>query len=344
MCEHTLIQFAHHTWSMWRGCSHASLTDGSDHPGCTHCYAETMSHRNPAVLGEWGPDSSRPLGTETYLTLPYKWDRAAQKAGERRRVFPSLMDPFEDRLDLTDFRHGLFRTIDACPHLDFLLFTKRPRLIREFWPGGYRKNVWLVYSSSDQTSLDDGVPHLLHCRDLAPVLGLSAEPLLGPINLQQYLVHCYECSMCCGWRHADRPSSEECNQCGNISSAFDEFCTCGAQDFSAICPNCGSHAVTDHPDTATLDWVIPGGESGPRARPCDVAWIRSLIRQCTEARVPIFVKQLGATPVHHEIVFDTDRGIDGQEFTHPLEYIKDTKGGSMTEWPLDLRIRQFPLP
>ncbi|MBL9048474.1 MAG: DUF5131 family protein, partial [Tabrizicola sp.] len=40
-----------------------------------------------------------------------------------------------------------------------------------------------------------------------------------------------------------------------------------------------------------IDWVIVGGESGPKARPCDVAWIRSIVQQCKAAAVPVFVKQ-----------------------------------------------------
>lgn len=46
-----------------------------------------------------------------------------------------------------------------------------------------RDNVWLIYSASDQQSLETGLSHLLKCRDLVPVLGLSLEPLIGPIDL-----------------------------------------------------------------------------------------------------------------------------------------------------------------
>jgi hypothetical protein len=37
--------------------------------------------------------------------------------------------------------------------------------------------------------------------------------------------------------------------------------------------------------------VIVGGEGGPNARPCNVEWIRSIVRQCAETGVPCFVKQ-----------------------------------------------------
>jgi protein gp37 len=42
-----------------------------------------------------------------------------------------------------------------------------------------------------------------------------------------------------------------------------------------------------------LDWVIVGAETGPGARPLKIEWVESIIGQCKEARVPVFVKKLG---------------------------------------------------
>ena len=42
-----------------------------------------------------------------------------------------------------------------------------------------------------------------------------------------------------------------------------------------------------------LQWVIVGGESGPRARPMEEAWAQDLLEQCARANVPAFLKQLG---------------------------------------------------
>lgn len=64
-----------------------------------------------------------------------------------------------------------------------------------------------------------------------------------------------------------------------------------------------------------LDWVIIGCESGPKRRPCDLDWIRSIVNQCKAANVPVFVKQLS---------------INGKVSHDPKE------------WPEDLRIRQWP--
>ncbi len=72
--------------------------------------------------------------------------------------------------------------------------------------------------------------------------------------------------------------------------------------------------------------MIVGGESGPGARPCDVAWIRSVIRQCREAGVACFVKQFGAQWARR------------QKYT----FRHDPKGGDPSEWPEEIRVREFP--
>jgi len=47
-------------------------------------------------------------------------------------------------------------------------------------------------------------------------------------------------------------------------------------------------------DLQGIDWVIVGGESGPRARPMKPEWVRDIRQQCQEAGVPFFFKQWGA--------------------------------------------------
>lgn len=46
-------------------------------------------------------------------------------------------------------------------------------------------------------------------------------------------------------------------------------------------------------DLSGIDWVIVGGESGPGARPMEVAWVRDVRRQCRDAGIPFFFKQWG---------------------------------------------------
>ena len=72
------------------------------------------------------------------------------------------------------------------------------------------------------------------------------------------------------------------------------------------------------------NWIIAGGESGLGARPCDVAWIRSIRDQCKSAEIPVFIKQLGSNPVG-------------------VPKLRSAKGGDAEEWPQDLRVREFPV-
>ena len=333
MAETTNIAWAHATWSPWRGCAKVS-------PGCDHCYAEAMSHRNPAVLGEWGTDGVRVVNKD--WNKPLQWDRAAAKAGERRRVFPSLCDWLEDRPDLDKPLAQFLSLIDATPNLDWLLLTKRPELFRkrlraaidsmpkrgtvgpftgprwntvDWLQGGepsgrpYPPNVWHIASVEDQARADERIGHLLAAP--AAVRGLSVEPLLGPIDLTPWLAS---------------PS-----------------------EYNVLKASRGEPAWDRRP---RISWVIAGGESGPNARPCDIAWIRSIVRQCRESGVPVFVKQLGANvvasndavadwfgSVGHLDMATTERF---QGATGRIRGLRHPKGGDPMEWPEDLRVQEFP--
>ena len=83
-------------------------------------------------------------------------------------------------------------------------------------------------------------------------------------------------------------------------------------------------------------WVIVGGESGKGARECHIDWVRSLVKQCKSANVPVFVKQLGSNPA------DALPYIDGVAHTNYFVKLRDRKGGDISEFPEDLQIREFP--
>ena len=103
-------------------------------------------------------------------------------------------------------------------------------------------------------------------------------------------------------------------------------------------------SVRDQDDVGRVDWVIAGGESGPGARPFELSWARNIVRQCRDAGVPVLVKQLGAA------ASDPENGIAGASLkVHPDAAglisirLKDRKGGDWSEWPEDLRIREYPV-
>jgi protein gp37 len=181
--QNSKIEWTDHTFNPWWGCEKVSA-------GCKNCYAETLDHR----LGEgkhWGPNSERKRMTTAYWNEPYKWDKAAAKAGRRDKVFcASMADVFEDHPDVQVHRERLWYTILSTPNLDWQLLTKRPenilRMVPESWTvtdvrgSWWPKNVWIGTSAETAETLGLRLNHLLSVP--APIRFLSCEPLLGPLG------------------------------------------------------------------------------------------------------------------------------------------------------------------
>ena len=129
------------------------------------------------------------------------------------------------------------------------------------WP---LPNVWLGVSVEDQTRADQRISDLLATP--AAVRWISAEPLLGPVNLNAIKMVDYvtsEGGSVQGWESALN------------GKRFDEW------------------SDGDSDGWPKLDWVVVGGESGKSARPMHPDWPRSLRDQCAAAGVPFFFKQWG---------------------------------------------------
>ena len=76
-------------------------------------------------------------------------------------------------------------------------------------------------------------------------------------------------------------------------------------------------------DLEGIYWVIVGGESGPRARPMKIEWVRDIRDRCDEANVPFFFKQWGGrTPKAG------GRKIEGREHNdRPVSRIEEREHG-----------------
>ncbi|HET9322057.1 MAG TPA: DUF5131 family protein, partial [Bryobacteraceae bacterium] len=99
-----------------------------------------------------------------------------------------------------------------------------------------------------------------------------------------------------------------------------------------------------------LDWIIAGGESGPGARPSQLAWYRKTQAQCREHKVAFFMKQTGAFAIT-AIAAEANGGqalgkVAQNEHGHLVEgwrlLTKDPKGETLEEWPEDIQVRQWP--
>jgi len=180
MGEGSRIEWTHHTFNPWWGCVKVSAA-------CLNCYAESLDRRvSGKANAHWGAASPRRFFGQAHWDEPLKWDKKAEAAGERHRVFcASMADVFELRDDLNAERLRLWRLIEATPHLDWLLLTKRPENIASLLPWrATRANLWLGTTAENQEQFDLRVPLLLEAP-AAAVRFLSCEPLLGPIDITE---------------------------------------------------------------------------------------------------------------------------------------------------------------
>lgn len=183
MSANSPIEWTDHTFNIAWGCMKVS-------PGCQHCYADTLSQRYGHKI--WGPakTTSRRTFGDKHWAEPIKWNRKAEAEGVRRRVFCSSMcDVFEEHSTIDQERAKLWPLIRATPWLDWQLLTKRPERIRENLPSDWGSgwpNVWLGTSVESQ-------PYVGRIKELASVAArvkfLSAEPLLGPLDLTTELYY-----------------------------------------------------------------------------------------------------------------------------------------------------------
>jgi len=189
MSEHSAIGWTDATWNPVTGCSHVS-------EGCRHCYAETLSLRMGWSKKPWTAQNAVEnvkLHADR-LDQPFSWRKP-------RRVFVnSMSDLFHEQVHF-EFIAAVFLTMVRCPRHTFQVLTKRPARMREFmrwmededaavggnlrdesaWPA---PNVWLGVSCEDQRTADERIPILLNTP--AAVRFISAEPLLGPIDLSAW--------------------------------------------------------------------------------------------------------------------------------------------------------------
>lgn len=227
---------------------------------------------------------------------------------------------------------GTYPVMPNSAGLDWLLLTKRPENWRMV-PEDVRPLVWLGTSISDQTTAEEWVPRLLDAQGFRYRF-LSVEPMIGPVDLSQWterIDHCNHCGAENGPQGPDR-----CPECGKEGTLIS---TWGADEAARY--RTGERYTTDEGQKDVdggggINWVIVGGESGPKARPCNVEWIRSIVRQCAEAGVPCHVKQLGTKPMSNGLPFVKVVGESS------FSGLNDSKGGDWDEWPEGLRVRQFP--
>lgn len=323
-------------WNVLSGCSRKSA-------GCENCYAEKMTKRLAAMgqvkyqglLNDHGRFNGTIKFSEKDLLAPLSWKKP-------RKVFVnSMSDLFHEKVT-DEMIDKAFAVMALTPQLTYQILTKRPERMREYligsnlvgdgegrawrveqamcefnnwqsvngespeWP---LPNVWLGVSVEDQKTADERIPLLLQTP--AAVRWISAEPLLSAVDFEHFI-------MCDG---------------ENVDGEFLEKNGWAYDSWSGGFMGPNTHRDSCYAPEPGIHWIVVGGESGPNARPFDIQWARDIIAQCKAADVPVFVKQLGAKPYEPERYHKYgDAGLK----------LKNKKGGDPSEWPEDLRVREFP--
>jgi protein gp37 len=275
MAENSSIEWTDHTFNPWQGCTKVS-------PGCDNCYAEARQDKRLHVV-QWGAGQPRKL-TKTWGD-PVKWNKAHDTFyaahGRRQRVFcASLADVFDNEVD-ERWRCDLFALIEQTPNLDWLLLTKRIGNASSMLPWSACSTPWpnvlIGATIVNQEEADRDIPKLLATP--AAVRFLSIEPMLAEVDLTRVDVDEDDGSDFGGWGHCEAMQSWHNVLAGEGWSAERHGTELRGAEISWRMPR--------------IDWVIAGGESGPKARPMYRPWVVSLRDQCAAAGVPFLFKQWG---------------------------------------------------
>lgn len=350
MSDTTKIQWADATFNPWIGCTKVS-------PGCNNCYAEnTTRARVLRSQGHetWGKGAKRSRTSAATWRKPLQWNRVpivcpkgntAIKGApgghgpyvsdrydlhneccecgsllHRMRIFPSLCDWLDDEVPI-EWLADFLKLIHDTPHLTWLLLTKRPE--------NFKSRLHAVNLAQPETGFDEVLVNFVSrwIDGHAPSnvwIGTSVEnQAMADKRIPELLKT----------PSAVRFLSVE-PMLGEIDLKLDDR-WCAKTEISH---DCDTKADLIH-------WVIFGGESGKGARPCNVDWILDGVKQCQAAGVAAFVKQLGnrcyqSNPsLDKSILFPIEDGHPHYEYWPWLDH---PKGGDMSEWPEDLRVREMP--
>ncbi len=306
----TKIEWTDETWNPIRArnkqtgglghfCVHAS-------DGCRNCYAERLQPRwgNNIRFARQDREKVDLFLDEKVLVKPLKWQRG-------RKIFPCDMTDFalEDHPD--KWLDAIFAVAALSPRHTYQMLTKRAERLYRYmteWPQGSAR-VHHVFSAvhailndaAGKKEWSSSDPEFAAAEEAVKVwplpnvwLGVSAE---DEKNFEERVYWLRQTPAVKRWVSAEPLLSE-----------FNPEAALGRGD---------------------VDWIVAGGESGPKARPCTIGHIRTIVNSCAGAGVAVFVKQLGKVPVNregvaHELTFDA------------------RKGGDLRDFPEDLQVREFP--
>ena len=290
----TKIEWTNETWNPIIGCNKIS-------PGCDNCYAEKMAHRlkfNPKTVGKYYFITNNGKWTGEMHAFVDEFQKPLQWKNPRMIFVCSMGDLFHESVPF-EWINRVFAVIASCQHHTFQILTKRPKRMKEYFDYinqesikyharevrniSYAEsrinvmlsdisnlkikdrkfpfnNLWLGVTTENQEQANKRIPILLQIP--AAIRFVSCEPMLSNIDLTR----------------VSKLTGLGLKYINSLS---------GIEWYNDIDSNNYNNWY------GKLDWVICGGESGPKARPMHPNWVKSLRDQCKNAEVPFFFKQWG---------------------------------------------------
>ncbi len=302
MGDKSKIEWTEASWNPIVGCSRVS-------DGCTNCYAIRQAHRIQSMGTTDAYDGTTRRTkkgaidwTGVVKCLPERLDGPLRWKHPRRIFVNSMSDLFHPAVPSV-FIKRVFAVMALAKQHTFQILTKRPE----------RMALFLV----ELAAHDDPVGHLHYVADGHGLLDVGfANDRTWPLPnvwlgtsvenqeaADERIPHLLRCPAAVRWLSCEP--------------------LLGPVDLDLVCQDCDAlilihREVGDHLTEVGegVQWVVVGGESGPGARPMLERWARSLIFQCRQAGIPVFMKQ-------------------GSSANWPAPKDFDS-------FPVDLQVRQYP--
>lgn len=324
------------TWNPTVGCRRVS-------EGCRHCYAEKQAARIVAmergrkrlsvyegVVTMDDNGDPRPRWNGSCVPVHGRLDQPLRWTKPRLIFVNSMSDLFHEDISF-DYIAAVFGVMGTSTKHIFQILTKRPKRMLEFFEwvkansAGIRPTMLGHYMAKAGLSRF-GTPQIEW--PLPNVwLGVSVEDQAAADERIPLLL---QCPAAVRWLSVEPIIGEVDLRVLETEDVDGEVIM---------------SAFRWNDDEEGIDWVVVGGESGSDARECRVRWVESIVVQCQDADVPVFVKQLGTRPTcSGATVWPFHWPIGTKRVAHNGRFdVKLTgKGEDMSEWPEGLRVREWP--